>query len=155
MRALLFLLHAAVTTLKIASDAIVSAFWHLNRYGAIVASFFVRCYRTWKFLVFDHAKLPWSTKALSLLVLYKTTYLCKSGFSSLLHLTNKYWNCLNPSNRDAREQMHGGDCAPYRFNRGQVEWRCHFITISLGDCVVCQDQPVKQIYSSYYGHSED
>jgi len=35
MRALLFLLHAAVTTLKIA-DAIVSTLWHLNVYGEIV-----------------------------------------------------------------------------------------------------------------------
>jgi len=57
MRALLFLLHAAFTTLKAASDTIVSALWHFKglwrNYGEIV----VWCCRTRKFLVFHHAKL--------------------------------------------------------------------------------------------------
>jgi len=38
MRKLIFLLHAAVTTLKMAGDAIVSALWRLNVYGAIMHS---------------------------------------------------------------------------------------------------------------------
>jgi len=51
MRPLLFLLHAAVTTLKMTGDVIVSALWRLNAYGKIV----VWCYsdRTQKFLVFN------------------------------------------------------------------------------------------------------
>jgi len=46
MRALLFLLHAVVTTVKTAGDAIVSALWRLNVYGAIMAR-----------LLFDAAEL--------------------------------------------------------------------------------------------------
>jgi len=37
MRALLFLLHAAVTTQKMAGDAVVSALWRLIVYGANMA----------------------------------------------------------------------------------------------------------------------
>jgi len=37
MRALLFLLHVAVTPLKRAGDAIVSALWYFNVCGAIMA----------------------------------------------------------------------------------------------------------------------
>jgi len=40
MRALLILLHSAVTTLKVAGDAIVSALWRLNVYGAIMPRLF-------------------------------------------------------------------------------------------------------------------
>jgi len=50
-----------------------------------------------KFLVFDHAKLQeMYTKALSILVLFATTYFCKPRFSSLLHLKRKYQNHLTP-----------------------------------------------------------
>jgi len=37
MRALQFLLHVAVTTMKMASDAIVRMLWFLNVYDAIMA----------------------------------------------------------------------------------------------------------------------
>jgi len=37
MRALLFLLLAAIKALKIAGDAIISALWRLNIYGAVMA----------------------------------------------------------------------------------------------------------------------
>jgi len=37
MHALQFLFHAVVTTLKMAGDAIVSALWRLNVYGAVVS----------------------------------------------------------------------------------------------------------------------
>jgi len=46
-----------------------------------------------------------STKTLTILVLFAITYLCKSEFSSLLHLQNKYQNCLKPSN-DLRVAMY-------------------------------------------------
>ena len=52
MCALLFLLHAAD-----ARDAIVSMFWRLNIYGAIMASLFFDA-RSRKFLVFNHARFP-------------------------------------------------------------------------------------------------
>jgi len=45
---------AAVTTLKMAGDAIVTFKWLWHNYGDIVAC----CYNTRKFLVFNHAKLP-------------------------------------------------------------------------------------------------
>jgi len=49
MCALLFLLHAAVTTQKMASDATVSALWRLNVYGAMLQNS--------KVSGFHHAKL--------------------------------------------------------------------------------------------------
>jgi len=46
--------------------------------------------------VFKHGKLLENEcKALSILVPFATTYLCESGFSSLLYLKNKYRNHLN------------------------------------------------------------
>jgi len=54
MHALLFLSHAAVATLRMAGDAIVTfkCLWH--NCGEIV----VWCYRTRTFLAFNYAKLP-------------------------------------------------------------------------------------------------
>ena len=54
MGELLILLHAAVTTQKMAGEVIVSTLWRLNIYGEIV----VWCYRASKILVFHHANLP-------------------------------------------------------------------------------------------------
>jgi len=51
--------------------------------------------------VFKHGKLPEiefkSPILVTILVPFATTYLCESGFSSLLYLKNKYRNRLNPS----------------------------------------------------------
>ena len=99
MRALLFLLHAAVTTLKMAGDTITNALWGLNIYGVIMAR-----------LLFDATDLEsfWcstkqsyrklSTQALSILVPFAKIYLCESGFFYLLHVKNMYQNHLNLSN---------------------------------------------------------
>jgi len=40
---LLFLLHAAVTTLKMVGDAVVSVLWHLNVYDANMARLLFDC----------------------------------------------------------------------------------------------------------------
>jgi len=94
MRALLFLLHAAVTMLKMAGDAIASALWRLNVYGAIMARRYFDAAEL-KFVVFNHAKLP-EVEYKSLLSSsdLATAYLRESGFSSLL-----IWKTsMNPSN---------------------------------------------------------
>jgi len=114
MGALLFLLHAAVTTLKMAGGAIVSALRRLNVYGAIVARLLfdaVEFERFWCSTKQSYQKL--CTKSLSVLVPFAPTYLYKSGFSSLLHLKNKYRDHLNPS-KDLRMAL--SNCVP-RFVR--------------------------------------
>jgi len=55
MRALLFLLHDAVSTLNMAGDAILSALWRLTFYDAVITRSLFDVVR--KFLVFNHAKL--------------------------------------------------------------------------------------------------
>jgi len=89
MRALLFLLHAAVGTLKMAGDAIVSILWRSNVYGEIVMRMFdvAELQRFCCVTMQSYQKL--NTKALLIFVPFATTYLRKSRFSSLLHLKNK------------------------------------------------------------------
>ena len=99
IRALLFLLHTTVTTMKMAGDAIFYALLHLNVYGAIMAR-----------LLFDATELKhfWCStmqsykklipKTLSILLPFATTHLCESGVFSLHYLKNKYRNHLNPWN---------------------------------------------------------
>jgi len=58
MRALLSLLHAAVTTQKMVIDAIVSALWRFKCLWGIYGEVFVWWYRTRAFVVFNQAKLP-------------------------------------------------------------------------------------------------
>jgi len=85
MHALLFLLHAAITTLKTASDAITTALWRLNVYCAIMASLMLQKSKVSGVHV-HHAKLPdieYTTKGLSILVPFATTYFCESRFSSI------------------------------------------------------------------------
>jgi len=64
--------------------------WH--KYGEMVAT---ELESFWCSTTKSCQKL--STKALSVLVPFAITYLGESGFSSLLHLQNKYRNHLNPS----------------------------------------------------------
>jgi len=100
MRALPFLLQAAVTTLKKAGDAIISTLWRLKVYGtikarflfdAITKSFWCSSMLNYQNLSID-SRIPFYSNALY------SSIICESGFSSLLHLINKYRNRLNPSN---------------------------------------------------------
>jgi len=61
----------------------------------------------WCLTIQSYQKL--STKALSILVLFAITCVCKSGFSPLLHLKNNHSHRLNPSN-NLRVAL--SDCVP-------------------------------------------
>ena len=87
MRKLIFLLHAAVTTLKMAGDAIVSALWRLNVYGAIMHSL----------LFFSFIELEcfwWSNHAKLFEIVYK-----KPAYSSALsnNIYVRIWIFLSTS----------------------------------------------------------
>ena len=56
MRALLFLLHAAVTKLKMAGDVILSSLWRLNVCGTITTRLLLDATEL-ESLLFNHAKL--------------------------------------------------------------------------------------------------
>jgi len=78
----------------------VMRLWRLNVYGAIMSTMLLDTTilkSFWCSTMQSYQKL--STKVVSTLVLFVTTYLFESGFSSPLHLKkNKYRNRLNPSN---------------------------------------------------------
>jgi len=98
IRALLFLLHATVTTMKMAG-AIFYALLHLNVYGAIMARLLfdaTELKRFWRSTMQSYQKLI--PKTLSILLPFAITHLCESGVSSLHHLKNNYRNHLNPWN---------------------------------------------------------
>ena len=65
-----------------------------------------------------------SEKALSFLVPFKTTYLCESGFSSLIYLKNKYRNRLNPS-KDLRVALSNCVAMYDRMISGKQQQKCH------------------------------
>jgi len=73
MRALLFPLHVAVTMPKMADDAIVSALWYLNVYGAIMA----RCC-----LMQQNSKVSGETKPNENQTEYFNTCLCAGNRAS-------------------------------------------------------------------------
>jgi len=98
MRAVSFLLHAAVTTLKMVVDAIVSASWRLNIYGTNMAGLLLIATELesfWCSTKQSYHKL--CKKNLSIRVPFFQQQICANVDSStLLHLKNNYGNHLNP-----------------------------------------------------------
>jgi len=93
MRALLFLIHAAVTAQKMAGDAVVSALWRLIVYGTNMAR-----------LLFDVTELEifrCSTRQSYQNCVQEPCHssaLCNNIFVRIwINLKSKYWNHLNPS----------------------------------------------------------
>ena len=96
MRALLFLLHAVVTMLKMAGDAIVSTLWRLNVYGEIIARLLFDATELWCSTTQSYQEL--CTKALSILVPIAIAYLCESGFPLYVVWKTCIGTYLNSSN---------------------------------------------------------